>query len=362
MTRQHLFRLIFLALLLLLLVQLILIFRPFFTPIAWAVILASSTYPLHRVILNWVRHSAPLAATISTMLVTVTAVVPAMSILLLGIQETAELMEWLSQAVKGGQFAEVGKAVSDIPRVGHLLQEMIGRFIVSHSSIQTSVLEVSQSMSAFVAEQGPDLVKNAAVLALDFLLMLFTLFFLYRDGDELQRRLYKMIPLEEDHKEKIFGRLDQTVTAVVRGTLLTALAQGIVAGLAYWLLGISYPIFLGALSGLLALLPVGGTALVWGPLAVHLVAQGELIRALILVVTGGVLIGLMDNLLWPFLVGQRTRLPMLFLFFASLGGMWYFGFIGLFIGPLLLSIMVEALHVYEEIFNLEGGARIVRSS
>ena len=362
MTRHHIFRLIFLALLLLLLVQLILIFRPFFTPIAWAVILASSTYPLHRVILNWVRHSAPLAATISTMLVTVMAVVPAMSILLLGIQETAELMEWLSQAVKGGQFAEVGKAVSDIPRVGHLLQEMIGRFIVSHSGIQTSILEVSQAVRAFIAEQGPDLAKNAALLALDFLLMLFSLFFLYRDGDDLQRRVYQMIPLEEDHKQKLFGRLDRTVTAVVRGTLLTALAQGMVAGLAYWLLGISYPVFLGALSGMLALLPVGGTALVWGPLTVHLLAQGELIRALILVVTGGMLIGLMDNLLWPFLVGQRTRLPMLFLFFASLGGMWYFGFVGLFIGPLLLSIMVEALHVYEEIFHLEGGTRIVRSS
>jgi predicted PurR-regulated permease PerM len=362
MSRRHIFRAVFLALLLLLLVQLVLIFRPFFAPIAWAVILASSTYPLHRVILHWTGHSAPLAATISTALITMTAVVPAMSIVLLGIQETAELMEWLSDAIKAGQFAQVGKAVSDIPSIGHLLQEMIGRFIVSHSRIQTSVLQVGQAVTAFIAEQGPDLAKNAAVFALDFLLMLFTLFFLYRDGEDLQRRLYRMIPLEEDHKEKIFGRLDRTVTAVVRGTLLTAFAQGLVAGLAYWLLGISYPIFLGALSGLLALLPVGGTALVWGPVTVHLLAQGELIRAFILVVTGAVLIGLMDNLLWPFLVGQRTHLPMLFLFFASLGGMWYFGFIGLFIGPLLLSIMVEALHVYEEIFHLEEGTRIVRSS
>jgi predicted PurR-regulated permease PerM len=361
MSRRHVFRAVFLVLLLLLLVQLILIFRPFFAPIAWAVILASSTYPLHRVILHWTGHSTPLAATISTALITVTAVVPAMSIVLLGIQETAELVEWLNEAIKGSQFAQVGKAVSDIPSIGRLLQEMIGRFIVSHSRIQTSVLEVGQTVSAFIAEQGPDLAKNAALFALDFLLMLFTLFFLYRDGDDLQGRLYRMIPLEEDHKEKIFGRLDRTVTAVVRGTLLTAFAQGLVAGLAYWLLGISYPIFLGALSGLLALLPVGGTALVWVPLTIHLLTQGELIRAFILVVTGGVLIGLMDNLLWPFLVGQRTHLPMLFLFFASLGGMWYFGFIGLFIGPLLLSIMVEALHVYEEIFDLDEGTPIVRS-
>lgn len=356
MTRRHILRGIFLALLLLLLVQLILIFQPFFTPIAWAVILATSTYPVHRMILHWTRHCAPLAATISTVLITVTAVVPAMTILLVGIQETAELMEWLSEAIKEGQFAQVGKTVSDIPRVGYLLQETIGRFIVSHSRIQISVLEVGQAVSGFIAEQGPDLAKDAALFALDFLLMLFTLFFLYRDGGDLQRRLYRMIPLEEDHKEKIFGRLDRTIIAVVRGTLLTALAQGFVAGIAYWLLGISYPIFLGALSGLLALLPVGGTAFVWGPLTVHLLAQGELIRALCLIVIGGVLIGLMDNFLWPFLVGQRTHLPMLFLFFAGLGGMWYFGFIGLFIGPLLLSIMVEALHVYEDIFHLEAPA------
>src|SRR5690349_7732258 len=123
MNRRHVFRAVFLALLFLLLVQLILIFRPFFTAIAWAVILASSTYPLHRRILHWTHQSARLAATISTVLITLAAVVPAMSILLMGIQETAELMEWLSEAIKAGQFAEVGKAVSDIPRVGHLLQE-----------------------------------------------------------------------------------------------------------------------------------------------------------------------------------------------------------------------------------------------
>ena len=87
-------------------------------------------------LLHWTGHSAPVAATISTVLITVTAVVPAMSILLLGIQETAELMEWLAQALKDGQFAQVGKTVADIPRLGHLLQEVIGRFIVSHSGIQ----------------------------------------------------------------------------------------------------------------------------------------------------------------------------------------------------------------------------------
>ena len=169
MSRRHLFRAIFLALLLLLLVQLILIFRPFFTPIAWAVILASSTYPLHRGILHWTGHRAPLAATISTVLITVTAVVPAMSILVVGIQETAELMAWLSEAIKGGLFAQVGKAVSDIPTAGHLLQETIGRFIVSHGGIWTSVLEVGQAVSAFIAEQGPDLAKNAVLFAIGFL-------------------------------------------------------------------------------------------------------------------------------------------------------------------------------------------------
>src|SRR3982750_3373019 len=113
MNRRHVFRAVFLVLLLLLLVQLILIFRPFFTPIAWAVILASTTYPLHRRILDWTHHSAPLAATLSTVLITVIAVVPALSVVLVGIQETAQLMEWLSEAIKGGEFAQVGKAVSD---------------------------------------------------------------------------------------------------------------------------------------------------------------------------------------------------------------------------------------------------------
>jgi len=353
MTRRHLFLAVFLLLFLLVFVQLILIFRPFLVPIAWAIILASTTYPVHRRIMRWTRDRRGLAAGLSTILITVTAVVPAIALLLLGLEETAQLVEWLNEAIKRREFAALGEAVSVVPSIGHLLQEILGRVIVSHTGIETSVLEVSRTLGAFLAEQGPDLAKNAALFAVDFLLMMFTLFFLYRDGEQLQRRLYHVIPLEEEHKEKMFGRLNHTIMAVVRGTLLSALAQGTVAGIVYAALGVSYPIFLGALSGLLALLPMGGTAFVWAPVAIHLVAQDQIARAVILVLVGAALVGLMDNLLWPFLVGKTTRLPMLFLFFASLGGMSYFGFIGVFIGPLLLAIMVEALHVYEDIFALE---------
>jgi len=185
----------------------------------------------------------------------------------------------------------------------------------------------------------------------DFFMMLFTLFFLFRDGDRLYARVYRAIPLEDEHKTKITERLGTTVTAVVRGNLLTALAQGVVSGLAYWLLDVPFPVFLGALSGLLSLLPFGGTGFVWGPVALYLLGTGDVVKGLIMLAVGLGLVGVMDNILAPYLIGTRAKLPMLFLFFASLGGMAYFGFLGLFLGPIILAVVMEAFEIYEEEFN-----------
>jgi predicted PurR-regulated permease PerM len=185
-------------------------------------------------------------------------------------------------------------------------------------------------------------------LVTDFLIMLFTLFFLFRDSPYLYKTVHDALPIDQKAKAEIFDCLDQTTVAVVRGTLLTALAQSAVAGATYWLLGIPFPLLLGALSGLLALLPVGGTALVWGPVAVYLFLTGAVWKGLVLLAVGAGIVGLMDNVLQPFLVGAGMDLPMILLFFASLGGLAYFGFIGLFLGPIILGLTRAAFHIFQQ--------------
>lgn len=350
-TRRRIFLIIFLVVFLLLLYQLSLILIPFVAPIMWAVLLGQLFYPLYQRVLLRLHGRASLAAGVLTVGLTALVVLPVLYIILLGVREGVDTFERGTDWIKAGGLQEIGTMFSHLPIVGHIGQEVIGRLIVANVEAQNSLLAGSKAVSAFVVAEGPGLVKMLVVFATDFLVMLFTLFFLFKDGHRLFDRLYRAIPLEDDHKAKIVDRLSTTISAVVRGTLLTAFAQGLVAGVAYWALEAPLPVFLGALSGILSLLPFGGTGFVWGPMAVYFFGIGSVLKGTIILAVGAGLIGLMDNILAPFLIGSRAKLPTLFIFFASLGGLAYFGFLGLFLGPILLAVVMEAFEIYEEEFQ-----------
>jgi predicted PurR-regulated permease PerM len=360
MSRRQLFTVTFLLVFLLLLWELGLILRPFFSPILWAVILATTTYPLYIRVLARVGQRENIAAAIMTTGVLVTAVLPAVYGMILAGQQGVEAYEQASAWLQGGHLKDLGALLAKVPWVGGLSQELVGRLIVAGSGqVEGSLLEGGKAVSTFLLSQGVDFAKNALLLATDFLVMLFTLFFVFRDGPHAYATIVRAIPLEEGHKVKIFARLTTTIKAVVTGTLLTAVAQGATAGMAYYLLGIPFSGFLGALSGLLSLLPVGGTALLWVPVALYLLLSGAVIKGVILIGVGAILVGLMDNLLQPLLVGGHARLPMLPLYLASFGGLACFGFLGLFLGPMLLAVVLETLVIYQEEYQQQGSDMIV---
>ena len=360
MSRRQLFTVTFLLLFLLLLWELGLILRPFFSPILWAVILATTTYPVYAWLLARVGHRKNIAAGVMTGGVLITAVVPAVYGMILAGQQGVAAYEQASEWLKGGHLNDVGALLAKVPGVGSPSQELVGHLIVAGSGqIETSLLEGGKSVSTFLLSQGVDFARNALLLATDFLIMLFTLFFVFRDGAQTCGTIFRAIPLEEEHKAKIFERLNTTMKAVVRGTLLTAVAQGATAGVAYYLLGVPFSVFLDALSGLLSMLPVGGTAIVWVPIALYLLLSGAVAKGVILIGVGAGLVGLMDNLLQPLLVGGKARLPVLPLFLASFGGLAYFGFLGLFLGPILLAVVLVTFVIYQEEYQQKGSDMII---
>jgi predicted PurR-regulated permease PerM len=287
-------------------------------------------------------------------------VLPAVYGLILAGQQGAEAYQLAAEWLKEGHLKDLGILIAKVPMVGELSQELLGRLIVTGSGqIESSLLEGGKAVSTFLLSQGVDFAKNALILATDFLIMLFTLFFVFRDGSYTYETIFRAIPLEEAHKVKILDRLNTTMKAVVRGTLLTALAQGITAGVTYYLLGIPFSIFLGALSGLLSMLPVGGTAIVWGPVALYLLLSGAVVKGIVLIGVGAGLVGLMDNLLQPLLIGKQAHLPVFPLFLASFGGLAYLGLLGLFLGPILLAVVLEAFAIYQEEFQPGSGNLIL---
>jgi predicted PurR-regulated permease PerM len=360
-TRKHIFSATFFSILILLIWQLGLILSPFFYPIMWAVILATTFYPLHAKLLDHLRGRRHFASVILTAMIMLIAVAPAVYLIFLGIGEAVQAYETATRWFREGRLRNLGVAISQLPVIGGMTQELFGRLILSNSGqLESSFLESGKVVSSFLLSQGADLAKNALLFVTDFFVMMFTLFFLFRDGDRLYQGLYDAIPLDPDHKAKIFERMDGTIKAVVQGTLVTALAQGTAAGVTYWALGVPFSIFLGALSAVLSLLPFGGTAIVWVPVAIYLFVGGSIVKGVIMVVVGAGLVGLMDNLLQPLLIGTKAQLPMLFLFFASLGGLASFGLLGLFLGPILLAVLLELFRIYREEFQDQQSELLVK--
>ena len=237
MSRRQLFTVTFLLVFLLLLWELGLILRPFLSPIIWAVILATTTYSLYTWLLVRMGYRENFSAAIMTAGALMTAVLPAMYGIILAGQQGVEAYAQASEWLKGGHLSDLGEALAKIPGVGELSQELVGRVIVAGSGqVEGSLLEGGKTVSTFLLSQGVDFATNALLLMTDFLVMLFTLFFVFRDGPQVYETIVRAIPLEDDQKAKIFERLTMTMKAVVKGTLLTAVAQGATAGVAYYLI------------------------------------------------------------------------------------------------------------------------------
>jgi predicted PurR-regulated permease PerM len=335
----------FFAAFLFLLYQLYAVFSGFLAPIVWAAILAMLFFPLYTTVRRWCGGRDTLAALLLTFLVAACIVLPTISLSSVITREAASLYQRFSEYVSSGELnATIDRLRASRP--GRWLSRLQG-YEIDWSGVARSSMDTA---SAAVVSQVTSVARNVAVFLLDFTIMLFTLFFLFRDGERLYRGLRDVIPMDPAHKDAIFSVLYQTLSAVTQGMVATALAQGVLTWVALWALGLPYTAFLGVLAGFLSLIPFVGAAGVWVPCTAYLAATGDLVRAAILLVYGSVVISLADNVLRPLLIGGQTRLPTLFLFFGILGGVQVYGVLGLFLGPVLLAIVVAFVRIYQEQF------------
>ena len=357
MTKPQLFTAVFFALLLLLLYQIALMFRPFLLPVLWAALLAHLTFPLHVRFTAFLRDREVLSASCLTLLVLALVVIPIsmMGVLLAREASTAEqtIRDWISS----GALHTLPEQVRTWPIIGGLLDRVGGSTLLTPDSLEQGLLSAASFLTRFFLDQVGDLLKNAFLLVTDFFLMLFALFFLFKDGKQWLASLQEVIPLEASHKQRIVDRMDQTVRAVVKGIGVTAIVQGLLAGLAYVALGVPFPVVLTAVTVILAPLPFGGTALVWGPIVLYFFSVGPLWKALAMLGWGIGVVSMIDQFLRPWLIGQAVQIPVLFLVFSVLGGLALYGLIGLFVGPVLVSLLMTSIQIYrEEYHNAETAA------
>ncbi len=332
--------------------QLYQVFQPFIAPIAWAIILYLAFRPVHHLLRRSLRNRPNLVALLATGVVTLAVAIPALAVSSILTREAVGAIQPVIRFFQAGGIDLWGERLRELAWIPlwRWLSPWLDTTVIDLRSI---LLRAFNSTADFLVEQMTTGAANLLVIAVKFILMLLTLFFVFRDGETFYDWVRTTLPFTSDQQERVFQRLAQTVAAVTYGIGITAIVQGLLAGLAYWVLGVPFPAFWGLLTGVVAPIPLGGTGLVWVPAGVYLILAESLVRGIILLIWGTLVISAIDNVLKTYLISERTRLPPLVLFFAILGGLKAYGVLGMFLGPLLLALVITGVTLYREM-SAEG--------
>jgi predicted PurR-regulated permease PerM len=324
---------------------LVLIFAPFALSMAWAAFLAFLLFPLNVRLRRRLR-GASLAAGLLTVLAPITILLPLSALSVDFVAQISALLKNLQRAASQldirtfsdlQQFPVIARANVWLQQHAGISAEQMQAWLVSGTR---EVMQRAASMSGWVF-------LGALGSLLAFAIMLFLLFFFLRDGDAMIGRARRLIPLDEERKERLFSQLGAVTRAIVIGTTVTALLQGVLIGIGFTIADLPSPVVFGVLAALLSLLPVGGAAFVWIPAAIWLFIDKHWGYGIFMLVWG-LLLGGLDNVLRPILISGRARISALAVFVGVLGGIPAFGAIGIILGPVVLSLVLALIEFAEE--------------
>ena len=333
----------FLSLTILVTVAFVWIMLPFYGAIFWATITAIIFFPLQRRLTGLLRGNSNIAALVALLLVLLLVILPLALIAGSLIQQGSVLYE----SIRSGDInfgAYLQRAVDALPGFA---RELLARFNMTNvSAIQDKLSNGALFVSKFVGARALDMGQNAAHILIGFGIMLYLLFFLLRDGPMLSRRIRSAVPLNDHHKRHLFRKFATVAKATVKGNIAVAAVQGILGGVIFAVLGIQGALLWGTIMAFLSLLPAIGSAMIWGPVAIYFLLTGAVWKGVILIVFCVVVIGLIDNVLRPLLVGKDTQMPDYLVLISTLGGMAVFGLNGFVIGPLIAALFISCWDLY----------------
>ena len=316
---------------------------PFLRPIVFSAVLAVLFFPLHSQILRFIRNR------------NVSALVSTATVILL----IALSVMFLGRAIATGLrdiYRSLGVSADGRERLGVYLLYLFERAIellsrslpISVSDLRNATVNQAEKWVAVLLNMTAGALGSISSLVANAFIAFFVLFFFFRDGRGMLRRASVVLPLKREQVRRLFARIQDTLHAIVYGTLAMAALQGALAGVAFWMLGITSPVVWAIITALCALLPVIGTAIVLLPAISMLAFSGHWIKGLILFAWGMAVVHPVDNVLRPYLIGGRVKLSTLYVFFALIGGLKAFGTLGLFIGPLILAITMALFTFLKE--------------
>jgi predicted PurR-regulated permease PerM len=312
------------------------ILEPFLAPMAWAVFIGFLMQPAQGRLARLFRGRESIAAFVLTLFVLLMFLGPLTALAVAFARQAAELagllQDWIGQQ-QARSLAELGH----LPVIGPALAWLDQHLQISAVEAQAWLLEGGKRLLEKLASLGGTAFLGAVGTVLSFTAMLFLLFFFIRDGRAMATAVIGLVPLATARREALTIRLGEVTRAVVRGTVLTAIVQGLLLGIGFAIIGLPAPVVFGVMGAVLSVVPFGGTALVWVPAVAMLAFQGRYGAAITLLVVGAV-VSSVDNFLKPLLISGRAFVPTLAVFIGVIGGLAAFGMIGLFLGPVVIAL------------------------
>ncbi|MDH4612607.1 AI-2E family transporter [Pseudomonas sp. BN102] len=321
------------------------ILLPFYGAVFWAVVLAVIFSPLQRELALRLGGRGNLSAMITLAICLLVAVLPALLICLLLVQEGADFYH----RVESGEL-DIGAYVNQFKDLlPNFLQRQLDRLGIGNvNGLRDRIVGGMLQGSQFLATKAFAIGQNTFEVVVSFFVMFYLLYFFLRDGLDLARNVRMAVPLGEQHKRRLQIKFTRVVRATVKGSLVVGICQGVLGGLVFWVLEIPSPVFWGVMMAFFSLLPLVGAGMIWGPVALFLVMEGAIWAGVGLAVFGILVIGLVDNVLRPILVGKDTRMPDYLVLISTLGGLALFGLNGFVIGPLIAALFVASWDLFTE--------------
>lgn len=312
---------------------------PFYGAVFWGAVLAILFAPLHARLTHVLPRQRNLAALISLLSILLLVLLPLALITAMLVQEASLVV----QLMQSGEFS-ISRYLQQIYEVlPEWVRTLLHRFGLGSSGLlQDRVTTGLTKGSQFFATQALSIGQDTFNLLVSFFIMLYLLFFFLRDGQHLVRRLREAVPLEADVKRSLATKFATVIRATVKGNIVVAMVQGALGGFIFWALDIHAPVLWGVLMAFLSLLPAVGAAVVWLPVALYLLGVGQWVQGSVLMAFGVLVIGLVDNLLRPILVGKDTKMPDYVVLLSTLGGIAIFGLNGFVIGPVIAAMFIAA--------------------
>lgn len=301
----------------------------------WAAVLALIFRNTYRRIRISLKGRSNAAALVTVLLILLFVVFPLTLITIALVNESTRLYQQIQD-----QDLTFDDLQTYIEERSPAVEDFIEQFGVSLEQLKERLSNFALTATQEIGNRALNVTQGTVNFIVQFFLMLYLLFFFLRDGRQIVKNIISVVPLGNRTEMTIFKRFSNVTRATLKGTLIIAIIQGSIGGIMFWVLGIPGAVLWGVMMTLLSLLPVGGSAIVWVPTAIILFIQGSIGKAIVVVIVGALIIGLVDNLLRPLLVGRDTKMPDYLVLLATLGGISWFGLTGFILGPVIAALFL----------------------